>query len=76
MDLIMQLKEELRITKETNLAVVRRLQKRVDDLEAQLSKSQEEESSSTSMLHSRYEEDAYHAQNLADACGGYGGERI
>lgn len=70
-DTVESLREELRLAKECNLAVVRRLQAEVDDLKTKLAASQAQSAD--------YEVDSrlYHnMQYYADASGGFGGERI
>lgn len=70
-DTVESLREELRLAKECNLAVVRRLQAEVDDLKKQLAASQANRAD--------YHIEVTPVDDLtyyADACGGFGGERI
>ncbi len=68
--------EELALTRHTNLAVVQRLQAKINALEAELDASRKAESQVQSYADDLDRRAQYDADNLADACGGYGGERI
>ena len=68
--------EELALTRQTNLAVVQRLQAKINALEAELDASRKAESQAQSYADDLNRLAQYDADNLADACGGYGGERI
>ena len=68
--------EELALTRQTNLAVVQRLQAKINALEAELDASRKAESQVQSYADDLDRRAQYDADNLADACGGYGGERI
>ena len=68
--------EELALTRQTNLAVVQRLQAKINALEAELDASRKAESQVQSYADELDRRAQYDADNLADACGGYGGERI
>ena len=68
--------EELALTRHTNLAVVQRLQAKINALEAELEASRKAESQVRSYADDLDRRAQYDADNLADACGGYGGERI
>ena len=68
--------EELALTRHINLAVVQRLQAKINALEAELDASRKAESQVQSYADDLDRRAQYDADNLADACGGYGGERI
>ena len=68
--------EELALTRQTNLAVVQRLQAKINALEAELDASRKAESQVQSYADDLDRRAQYDADNLADACGGYGGGRI